>query len=209
MAFFRESAVLALSRTAVIGLNRPMSDLTRPRQRAATHGGRPRKRTWATPLADLVGPCIEPAVARRGFAAADLVLFWADIVGERLAAACEPIKLQWPPRARDRSLDLGAQAATLMVRVEGAFALELQHVAAVVVERINAHLGWRCVAKLALRQSPLRRANVRRQAARPPDAAATVRGQKAAAAIDDEGLRAAVARLGAQVYRKSATDEGG
>src|SRR5579871_5005528 len=103
-------------------------------------------------LADAVAPCIEPAVAKQGFAAADIVMNWADIVGARLAKVCEPIRMQRPPRQRDGAPRSGA---TLVVRVEGAFAVEVQHLASVLIERVNARLGWRCVEKIALRQGPV------------------------------------------------------
>jgi hypothetical protein len=35
-------------------------------------------------LADLVDACLAPALAAQGFAAADVVVAWPDIVGERL-----------------------------------------------------------------------------------------------------------------------------
>jgi hypothetical protein len=44
--------------------------------------------------------------------------------------------------------------ATLHIRVTGPLALELQHLAPVVIERINGYFGYRAVARLALRQAP-------------------------------------------------------
>ena len=52
-----------------------------------------------------------------------------------------------------------------MIRVESAFALELQHLAPVVIERVNAYYGWRCIGKLVLKQGPVRRAEKKRPAA--------------------------------------------
>jgi hypothetical protein len=43
----------------------------------------------------------------------------------------------------------GPRAGTLTVRVEGAFALELQHLGPLVIERINRHYGWACVGREA------------------------------------------------------------
>ncbi len=39
-----------------------------------------------------------------------------------------------------------------MVRVEGVFALELQHLAPVVIQRVNAHYGWACIGRIVMRQ---------------------------------------------------------
>src|ERR1700730_13371008 len=108
---------------------------------------RPGKIPWSRPLADLVQTAIDPVVTRQGFGQSGLILFWDDIVGERLAAISQPVKLQWPPRGRDRAADNGMAPATLVIRVETGFALELQHLAPVLIERVNAHFGWRCVSR--------------------------------------------------------------
>ncbi len=156
----------------------------------------PRKR--ARPLADLVVAAIDPVLARQGFSEADLILHWDDVVGEPLASGSRPIKLQWPPRPPAGQIDGSLRPATLVVRVEGAFALELQHRADQVLARINAHLGWRCVGKLALRQGPVERpATARRR--KVPGAAAIAAASDAVTGIADDALRVALVRLGAQV----------
>src|ERR1700687_6130953 len=61
----------------------------------------PRKDPWSRPLADLVGPIIDPVLAKRGFGQSDVILYWEEIVGERLAAMPQPLRRHWPPpRAR-------------------------------------------------------------------------------------------------------------
>lgn len=164
--------------------------------------GKPFRKPWSQPLADLVTPCLAPALARFGFDEADLLLFWPEIVGERLASRCEPLRLQWPPRA---ARDHAREAATLIVRVEGAFAIELQHQSAIVIERVNGHVGWRCVGRLALRQGPLGPRRAPPRAAPPPDPAATARARLQAADIADDGLREALVRLGGRVLGSDAT----
>ncbi len=110
------------------------------------------------PLADLLDICLGPALAAQGFASADILAAWPDIVGPRLAAACRPVRIEWSRRGlRDR--DERPQPALLVVRVEGAFALELQHVAPLLIERINAYYGWRCIGRIVLKQGPVRRAH--------------------------------------------------
>lgn len=163
---------------------------------------RPKKRPWSRPLADLVGAAIDPVLARQGFSESDLILHWDDIVGERLAAVSRPIKLQWPPRPAGRSPDAAPQPAVLVVRVESAFAIELQHMADQLLARINAHLGWRCVGRLLLKQGPIERnAEGRvRPAAVSPGALAAVASR--IGEVADEGLRDALCRLGARVAEK-------
>ena len=77
------------------------------------------------------------------------------IVGETIARAARPLELKWPPRGARRDPGAPVAAATLVLSVDGAFALEAQHNAAVILARVNAHLGYRCVERLAFRQGPL------------------------------------------------------
>jgi len=159
---------------------------------------RPQKRPWSQPLADLIGGAIDPVLARQGFGQSDIILYWDDIVGERLATQSQPIKLQWP---RGRALTPGTapEPATLVVRVESGFALELQHLSGLVIERVNAHLGWYCIGRLALRQGPLLRREERPRRAPAPDRAALASAEALVGEIADTPLRTALIRLGARV----------
>lgn len=163
---------------------------------------RPTNRRNSVPLADLVGCVLGPALARQGFGEADLVLNWEEIVGERLAQWSEPIRLHWPPRGPRRTPEARSEPATLVVRVEGAFALELQHLTPIVIERINAHLGWHCVGRLALRQGPLERLHRAPQKPTPPGPAARAAAARAVEGIGDSDLREALVRLGAGVLSR-------
>jgi hypothetical protein len=152
---------------------------------------RPRTR----PLADFIDACLGPSLAAQGFAAADVITAWPDIVGERLAGFTQPLKIEWKKRAQPEP-DSRAEPATLVVRVEGAFALELQHLAPVVIERVNAHYGWRCIGKLVLKQGPVRLGKAPKP---PPPSVKPADKEKidrASGSIEDEGLRQAIGRLG-------------
>src|SRR5262249_280924 len=110
-------------------------------------------KTHARPLADLVRRTLADTFARQGFASTELVTHWDDIVGPEIAAHCEPIRLKWP-----RGGDVDApDPATLVLRVEGPIAIEIQHLAPVILERVNRFFGWRAVGRLSLRQAPLAR----------------------------------------------------
>ena len=161
----------------------------------------PRKRSWSRPLADLVGAVIDPVLVRQGFGESDVILHWDDIVGRRLAAMSQPIKLSWPPRPAGRHPDAPPQPATLVIRVEGAFAIELQHMADQVLARINAHLGWRCVGRLMFKQGPISRAPVTRDRGRAPAPEAVAAAARHVTGIEDEALRGALVRLGAHLVR--------
>lgn len=153
------------------------------------------KSSQPRPLGALVGRVIADSFARQGFASTELVTRWADIVGPEVAAHAEPAKIQWPRRADDGETP---EPATLVLRVEGPAALEIQHLSAVILERVNRYFGWRAIGRIALRQAPLtRRSKPRRHRDADPEAAqqlaATLTG------VDDDDLRQALGRLGAAV----------
>jgi hypothetical protein len=153
-----------------------------------------RNKTYPRPLADFVGRCLGDVFARQGFASGELVTHWPEIAGAEIAAHAEPLKLQWP---RGGNPD-ASEPATLVLRVEGPAAVEIQHLAPVILERVNRFLGWRAVARIVLRQAPLARRTVRR-APSLPDAEAAARIAEGLGDIGDADLRAALARLGAAV----------
>ncbi|MGU3494497.1 DUF721 domain-containing protein [Xanthobacteraceae bacterium A53D] len=153
---------------------------------------RPRQ---ARPLADLVGPSIADALGRAGFSVVEIVTHWDDIVGPDLAPRTMPLKMQWPNRQNN-------EPATLVVRVEGPYAIELQYAAPVVVERINAYFGWRCVGKLALRQGPVPSRHGPPPKPIEPSEAELAEIHAEIGQGQDAGLDAALARLGALVRRE-------
>lgn len=158
----------------------------------------------ALPLADLIGATIAESCARRGLTSVEIVTHWADIVGDGLAARTVPTRLAWPSR---QDAD---EPGVLHVRVEGAYAIELQHDAPVVIERINRYFGWRCVARLTLRQGPVAGLRPRRRAWAEPDAAALAAAASRLGPFEDQALAASLARLGALVRRDtSARRRGG
>ncbi len=156
-------------------------------------------RSRAKPIAAFLPAVIGEALAARGMGEASLVSHWPAIVGEAIAAFARPIELQWPARGPKRDPQIPARPATLVLRVDGAFALEAQHSAAIIVTRVNAHLGWRCVEKIAFRQGPLPPLAAKRQGRPAPSTEAKQEAHSIAARIEDEALREALAGLGARV----------
>jgi hypothetical protein len=79
-------------------------------------------------------------------------------------------------------------------------ALEIQHSADVILERVNRFFGWSAVGKLAFRQAPLSRP---RRTARPgpPDPKAVAKVAESLGQIEDDELKSALARLGAAIKR--------
>jgi hypothetical protein len=156
------------------------------------------KRSWSQPLADFVPKILDPAVARQGFGESALLLDWEDIVGERLAAISEPVRLQWPPGGVKRDPLEPRPPAALVLRVEPGFGLEIQHLAAVLIDRVNAHLGWRCVRSLKVQQEKIERAPPPPRRL-PENPLARAEAERQVGGIEDETLKDALARLGARV----------
>ena len=98
-------------------------------------------------VAKLLAGILDPAARRRGFAEASLLADWATIVGPTLARRCQPLRIDHAPGRRS--------GGTLLLRVGGAAALEIQHAAPQILERINAYFGRRVVRQLRMLQMPL------------------------------------------------------
>ena len=150
----------------------------------------------AKPLSALLGNAINDAFAKQGFASRELVTRWADIVGASVAAHSEPLKIQWPRPVENQQ----PQPATLVLRVEGPMALEIQHTSGVILERVNRFFGWNAVGRIALRQAPLSRRPVQKTRKK-PDPAAVAKVEASLGTVEDADLRAALARLGASIKR--------
>ena len=148
----------------------------------------------AKPLAAIVGRTIDDVFAKQGFASRELVTRWREIAGAEIAEHSQPLKIQWPRPVADRPPD----PATLVLRVEGPMALEIQHQSTIILERVNRFLGWQAVGRLALRQAPLSRPK-QRAAPKAPDAARVAEVAGTLGRVEDADLKDALARLGASL----------
>lgn len=150
----------------------------------------------AKPLSVLLSDVFSDAYAKQGFAARELVTRWAEIAGPEIAAHSEPLKMQWPRPVEGQP----QEPATLILRVEGPMALEIQHSSDVILQRVNRFFGWSAVGRLALRQAPLSRRDQPKRP-RPPEAKEVAEVEKTLSSVEDAELRAALARLGAAIKR--------
>ena len=147
-------------------------------------------------LASLTRPLARRAVGRkRATALGAMLLDWPLIVGAEWADKATPDRLSRP------SGDAGGGILTL--RIAGADALEAQHQAPQLVERINSHFGYRAVDRIRLvqRPHPPRPATAPRRALSPEDRRAV---DSAVAGVMDDGLRCCLADLGAALHRRAA-----
>jgi hypothetical protein len=150
----------------------------------------------AKPLSVLLSDVFSDAYAKQGFAARELVTRWAEIAGPEIARHSEPLKIQWPRPVEGQP----QEPATLVLRVEGPAALEIQHASDTLLEQVNRFFGWSAVGKLALRQAPLSRRE-KPKTLRAPDPKAVAEVAETLSDIEDQELRAALARLGASIKR--------
>ncbi len=152
------------------------------------------------------------AAAGHGFAEPEVLMRWPEVVGQRLAALCVPVKVGYPRAGR-----LGA---TLVVRVEGARATEVEHLGPRIVERVNQFYGYRAIDELKVTQTtgsggasggfadePARFAGQSRAAASEPSPEAKARAAEMTRGIQSEALRAALTRMGAHVLARGETPE--
>ena len=119
----------------------------------------------------LLAPVVRPVLRARGPALASVLEDWEALVGPALAARCQPVKLG---------------AGSLTLACAGPDALELQHRAPALIERINQALGGAPVVRLkfvaAAISAPPRGVVLRADAPPPP--------------LLDGSLDAALSRLG-------------
>ena len=134
------------------------------------------------PIAALLPAVTRPAFRKRSPAASQLLADWAEIVGPKLASATTPRRFS---------------AGTLTIACTGPVALELQHYAGPLAERINTHLGRVLVQRLRFVQ------DLQPPAPEPPSAPAPLQPVEVPG-LPPGKLRDALATLGAAVQKDSA-----
>jgi hypothetical protein len=152
-----------------------------PRAKDAGEDQAARRTFVALPLAQLLPAVTRPAFRARSPAAAALMADWAAIVGPRLADLTAPRKLSH---------------GQLTVACSGPVAMELQHAAAALIERINTQAGTRLVQRLRFVQAPV--------AARlPPVPLAEMGPPEPVRGLAPGALHDALAALGARIKKGS------
>ncbi|MEO3386087.1 DUF721 domain-containing protein [Mesorhizobium sp. CAU 1741] len=150
----------------------------------------------ATPVSDLAVAVIDPLLRKRAGMTIGLVQSWEEIVGERLSTTTRPEKIAWPRRLHE---DDPFEPATLVIACEGRAALHVQHETGEIISRVNAFLGFAAVGRVKIVQKQVDNAPKAR-----PKLRALTGGEEAklgtmVEAIEDDGLREALARLGRSV----------
>ena len=141
-------------------------------------------------VGSLVPGLVKPAFARRAPATAQVLADWEAIVGPAIAAVSVPRQLF---------------SGTLAIGCSGPLAMELQHLAPQLIERINRHLGRIAVTRLRFVQD----APPVRAPARPPRPAAIAQARAAVAGLPEGALRDALEMLGRAVLSAGRRQGGG
>jgi hypothetical protein len=152
----------------------------------------------ARAIGSYVARALDPAARARGFATTALLSDWPAIVGRELARFTMPDRVIWP-RRREEEAETSTrghrtEGATLVLRIEGPRAIEVQHRSGQILERVNGYFGYRAVTEMRFLQAPIARAREKPQAKRPPLPAYSL---PPSAGIEDENLARALSRLGA------------
>ncbi|HET8726782.1 MAG TPA: DciA family protein [Alphaproteobacteria bacterium] len=144
-------------------------------------------------LAAIVQPLARQALGKRYAAIGALIADWPAIVGGHLASRAVPDGLSFPKGRRD--------GGVLRLRADAADALEIQHETPRILERINAHYGYRAVERIALVQAPPPKRH-RRRPARPLSPTEQKTIDEALAGVEEPELRGRLADLGRSIFRK-------
>ena len=113
----------------------------------------------ARAVSDILPDIGRAAFRRFGFVQSSIVSRWSEIVGERYAAVSSPESIRFPPGKRSDGV--------LNLIVEGAHAPMMQHVAPVIVERVNRFFGYPAVGRVAFRQGLVQIARAKSRSAPP------------------------------------------
>lgn len=149
------------------------------------------------PVSDLASRILDPLLRKRAGISIALVQSWDEIAGPRLATLSRPEKIQWPRRLNE---DDPFQPAVLVIACEGMGALHLQHETGEIIGRVNAFLGFNAIGRIRIVQKPLTGDKPRlRPVLRALSPAEQQKLSATVELIEDEGLRASLARLGATI----------
>jgi hypothetical protein len=93
---------------------------------------------------ELVGDVGGQSFRRFGFVQSSIVSRWAEIVGERYSKVSSPESIRFPAGRKS--------SGVLTLLVEGAHAPLIQHLAPMIIERVNRFFGHAAINRIVFRQ---------------------------------------------------------
>lgn len=163
-------------------------------QRTSTNGF---KRTDS-----LLSGQIRRASESRGFAQSRLLTQWVEIAGSDIAEIAQPVEIGY---------GRGGMGATLTLLTTGAHAPMLEMQKEKIREKVNAVYGYNAIARVRVTQTAatgfadgqVAFGHKSETVADQPDPVHREQAAKAAQPVADEGLRAALERLGENVFTRT------
>lgn len=163
-----------------------------------------RNRRNAVPVSDVATAILDPLMRKRAGVSVALVQSWDEIVGEKLAPLSRPERIQWPRRRHE---DDPFEPATLVIACSGAAALHIQHQTGEIIDRVNSFLGFAAIARVRIEQKPVTPVHPpKKPPRRELSQEEAGRIDRLTANIEDERLRASLARLGSGVMTSRSGD---
>jgi len=152
--------------------------------------------------ATLLGERIRNASESRGFAQSRLLTHWAEIAGPDVSAIARPVEVSYARNGMGATLTLlttGAQAPMLEMQKEQ------------IRSKVNAVYGYNAIARVRITQTAATgfsegKVDFSHKSKKPneivPDPDVVKRAGETTRAVDDEGLRAALERLGTNIMKQ-------
>lgn len=146
---------------------------------------------FPTQLVKAAEKVTRPVFRKHGIAESRIITEWPLIAGDVLGQKSLPTRLTFPQGQKSDG--------TLHLRVESGWALEVQHLEPVILDKIATYFGYKAVGKLFIKQGPLPKRPPRPTAK--PEPELTVEESRVLASITsnvtDADLKEALNRLGA------------
>lgn len=166
-----------------------------PQRRATTKG--------FARTSSLLTQRIRKASEARGFAQSRLLTHWAEIAGEQIAGISRPVEV---------SYGRGGMGATLTLLTTGAHAPMLEMEKEKLRTRVNGVYGYNAIARIRVTQTAATgfsegqvafHHGPKKAVAAEPSPVARAIASEVTRPVSDDGLRAALARLGENILNKT------
>lgn len=139
---------------------------------------------------------------KQGFNGVEIFKQWPYIVGDHLNQYCMPEKINWPRKQNELERD-GMNGATLVIKCLGAFALEVESNASIILQRANIMFGYMALTKIKIKQVQV--IDFDHKYVAEPALKVSTELKHTTETIKNECLRDALNALGAQVYKDQIT----
>ena len=155
----------------------------------------------------LVSDRVKSATGSRGFSETRLLTHWAEIAGAETAALCRPVEVKY---------SASQFGATLVLLTTGPHAPILTMQEETIRKRVNACYGYNAISRIRITQTApigfddgaVAFEPKERPLPKEPSPQAREAAAMQASGVQDEGLRAALERLGANIISKEVTVSG-